>query len=121
MKNIILSISLVLNIALLGVVIFGFIKALEGCAEIPNGRIGVLKNDLEIGYFNNTTKIFTLPKGLVVKEASATGAGWFEPFRFRLVVTSDNNNLVDYSNKKIEFLKNDSEYYSADIRNNHSQ
>ena len=121
MKNIILSISIVLNIALLGVVIFGFIKALEGCVEIPNGRIGVLKNDLEIGYFDNSTKVFTLPKGLVVKEASATGAGWFEPYRFRLVVTSDNENLVDYTNKNIESLPNNSEYYSADIRGNKLQ
>jgi len=115
MKNIILSTSLILNIALVSVIIFLFSKALNGCAEISNGRIGVLNKNLEIGYFDKSKKLFTLPKGLVVKEASATGAGWFEPNRFRLVITSDNENLVNYKNIKIKELPNQSEFYSAEI------
>lgn len=115
MKNIILSTSLILNIALVGVVIFLFLKALNNCAEISNGRIGVLNKNLEIGYFDKNKKIFTLPKGLVVKEAPATGAGWFEPNRFRLVITSNNENLVNYKNINIKKLPNNNEFYSADI------
>ena len=42
-----------------------------GCAEIEDGRTGVLGRVL-----------FTLPKGLVVREASATAADWFEPQLF---------------------------------------
>ena len=91
---------------------------MNGCAEIANGRIGVLAKDLNVGYFGNTTSVFTLPKGLVVREASATGADWFEPHRFRLVVTSDNEALVDYSARKENRKEQNSEYYSADVGTN---
>jgi len=114
MKNTILSISIILNLVLAGILIVGFFKILEGCAEIPNGRIGVLNKNLDIGYFGNSKKVFSLPKGLVVKEASATGAGWFETNRFRIVITSDDDNLVNYHD--IKPLLNNSEYYSADIQ-----
>ena len=118
MKNIILSISLILNVALVGVIGFCFVKMLEGCAEISNGRIGVLNQDVEVGYFNESKRVFTLPKGLVVKEASATGSGWFEPYRFRLVITSNNEHLVNYEDIELNKLPNDSEFYSADIHLN---
>lgn len=120
-KNIILSLSILLNVILLGVLGYSFsqifIKTLDGCAEIADGKIGVLNKDLTIGYFNEGNKLFTLPKGLVVRDASATGMGWFEPHRFRLVITSDDAKLVDYTIDS-EQLPNDSEYYSADIDNN---
>ena len=93
-------------------------KALMGCAEIANGRIGVLSQDIEVGYFGGNTTVFTLPKGLVVREASATGVDWFEPNRFRLVVTSERESLVDYSVKEEQQTRQDSEQYSADIHMN---
>ena len=113
--KLILTISILLNIAL--VVILAD-KALMGCAEIANGRIGVLAQDIEVGYFGGNTTVFTLPKGLVVREASATGVDWFEPNRFRLVVTSERESLVDYSVKEEQQTRQDSEQYSADIHMN---
>ncbi len=92
------------------------IQFLNGCAEIPNGRIGVLNQDVEAGYFDSDKAVFTLPKGLVVREASASGAGWFEPFRFRIVITSEGDDLVDYSKINEEPKDQNSEYYSADKR-----
>ncbi|MCB2141269.1 hypothetical protein KQH27_01015 [bacterium] len=86
-----------------------------GCAEIANGRIGVLSKDTEIGYFGSDESIFMLPKGLVVSETSATGVDWFEPYRFRIVVTSDTESLVDYSVNAKELKDQDSEYYSAEV------
>ena len=90
-------------------------QALNGCAEIANGRIGVLSKDIEVGYFGSDKTIFTLPKGLAVREASATGADWFEPYRFRIVVTSDTESLVDYSVNEKKLKDQDSEYYSAEV------
>ena len=106
-----LAVSLLLNIGLFAVLVY---QTLNGCAEIKNGRIGVLKEDIEVGFFGSEKTILKLPKGLIVKEASATGAGWFEPYRFRIVITSNNENLVDY---KINKNSKDSltEYYSAEV------
>lgn len=105
--------SLLLNIALgLGLVY----QALEGCAEVADGRVGVLQEELPVGIFDSGKALFTLPKGLVVREASATGAGWFEPHRFRIVVTSDRADLVDYPAQDGEPVNQDGEYYSADIK-----
>jgi hypothetical protein len=115
MKNFILSISLFLNVILVAAVGFAFYKALDGCAEISDGRMGVLTKDVQVGYFNTSKNVFTLPKGLVVREADASGIGYFEPFRFRLVVTSENENLVKYDGVDVGKLPNDSEFYSADI------
>lgn len=117
MKNTLLTISITLNILLLITIGYGCIKILNGCAEMPDGRIGVLNQDLNVGYFDSNQKLFTLPKELVVREASATGAGWFEPYRFRIIITSSNDKLVNYKNTTPQELSG-SEYYSADIDNN---
>lgn len=120
MKNIALFVSVILN--LLFIVGFWFLglKILEGSAEIPNGRIGFLNKDVSVGVFNSNSNLFTLPKGLVVREASASGAGWLEPNRFRLVITSANEDLVNYVDIDKEELINDSEFYSADNVNNNN-
>jgi hypothetical protein len=109
----ILTISIIFNIFLIGLLVY---QALNGCAEIANGRMGVLTEDIEVGYFGSDDTIFKLPKGLAVREASATGADWFEPYRFRIVVTSDSEALVDYSVNNKELKDRDSEYYSAEVR-----
>lgn len=75
-----------------------------------------MAQETKIGFFDGDTTVFTLPKGLVVREASATGAGWFEPYRFRIVVTSDSESLVDYSINEKKINGQNSEYYSAEIR-----
>ncbi|MDX1959281.1 MAG: hypothetical protein SFU98_11950 [Leptospiraceae bacterium] len=111
--NLILLISISLNILL---TILLFINIAEGCAEIPNGRLGILKNSISIGYFSKSKKLFTLPKGLVVRDASASGASWFERHRFRIVITSESDDLVDY-NIEPTSLGEQTEYYSADIQN----
>lgn len=110
--SILFAVSVLLNAGLFGVVLF---LLLQGTPEIKNGRYGVLKKDIEIGRFNKNKAIFRLPKGLVVRDSSATGAGWFEPNRFRLVITSDKADLVDYSINQKEYEQKDGEYYSADM------
>lgn len=107
------SISILLNVVLVCAIVY---QTLNGCAEIANGRIGILAEDVEVGYFGGNTTVFKLPKGLVVREASATGVGWFEPYRFRIVVTSDNESIVNYSVGKEQLDGQTSEYYSAERR-----
>ena len=115
MKNFILAVSIILNVLLLGVSGLLIINVLNGCDQVPDGKIGVLKKDLEIGYFNHSKKIFTLPKGLVVKDSSATGMGRFEANRFRIVITSMDDDLVAYEGIDLTKLENQSEFYSADV------
>jgi hypothetical protein len=67
-----------------------------------------------VGVFGSEKVLFTLPKGLVVRDASATGADWFEPHRFRIVVTSDAA-LVDYSQKVTPLSGQRTEHYSEKI------
>ncbi|MCG8550318.1 MAG: hypothetical protein MI799_07945 [Desulfobacterales bacterium] len=106
------ALSILLNLCL---VVILFYQALNGCAKIADGRIGRLAEDTQIGFFGDSETLFTLPKGLVVRDASATGAGWFEPYRFQIVITSDNEALVDYSINERPPVKQDGEYYSADV------
>ena len=104
-----LATSVVANVA----IVAGYFKlAIDGCAERPDGRLGVLTRDVEVGKFDGRDQLFVLPKGLVVRDASATGADWFEPNRFRLIVTSEHKGLVRYPDA---IKKGDGEYYSADI------
>ena len=108
-----LALSLLLNFVLAGGCIYLIVK---GTPEINDGRYGVLKQSIEIGRFGETARILSLPKGLMVQDASSTGADWFEPHRFRIVVTSDRENLVDYSIDQNAAQAGHGELYSADIR-----
>lgn len=108
--------SILLNVLLVGVVLY---QSLMGCAEIADGKMGVLSKDIQVGSFHNGQPVFTLPKGLKVRDASASGADWFEPYRFRIVITSDDNDLVDYNNGVQPVVEQDSEYYSSDVPNAH--
>ncbi len=112
LKSIFLALSIVLNLALLAVILF---LLLQGTPEIKNGRYGVLKESIEIGRFGETQNIFSLPKGLIVRDASASGMDRFEPNRFRVVITSEREHLVDYSIDQKEAESKHGEYYSADI------
>jgi hypothetical protein len=112
MKTAALVISVLLNIGLASLL---FWQLMDGCAEMSDGRIGVLNQDVEVGIFDSGETLFTLPEGLVVREASALGAGWFEPYRFRIVVTANNDRFVNYEPTTEELAKQDAEYYSADV------
>ena len=107
-----LALSVVLNVVLAAAALY---MGLTGCAEIANGRVGVLVRDLPVGRFGGSDAIFTLPRGLVVRDASATGADWFEPHRFRIVVTTEDTNLVDFSAGAALPDDRSTEYYSADL------
>lgn len=106
-----LALSVALNLLLAGWLLE---LGLNGCAEVADGKLGVLRRELKVGPFGSDRSLFTLPKGLRVRNASATGAGWFEPHRFRLVVTSEDPNLVDYASPLAQGVPQASELYSAD-------
>lgn len=59
--------------------------------------------------------MFTLPKGLLVRDASASGMDWFEPHRFRIVITSDDPGLLESVGTSATDRELNSEYYSADV------
>jgi hypothetical protein len=82
---------------------------------MSDGRAGTLNQDVEVGVFGSGEALFTLPKGLVVRGASASGAEWFEPYRFRIVVTADNERFVDYEVGAEGLAGQDSEFYSAEV------
>ncbi len=112
-KALILPLSLVLNACFLFTIVY---LLLQGTPEVRSGRFGVLTSTVEIGRSGGNVKIFTLPKGLIVRDVSASGADWFEPHRFRIVITSDRENLVDYSIDQVKAESGYGEYYSADVK-----
>jgi hypothetical protein len=109
-KAIAFKVSIVLNI------IFGFLFFINWFNSPPN-RVGVLTRDLKIGMFGGKKAFFVLPKGLTVRDASPQGiasAGLFEPYRFSIVITSNDNTLVNYQVKKKDlFVFN--EIYSSEL------
>ena len=111
MKTTALVLSVLLNI---GLAVFIVLTVLDGCAE-TTGRIGVLSRDMKVGTFDSNEVTFELPKGLVVREASAVGTDWFEPYRFRIVVTSEDSEFVNYDLQVPLEAEQTSEYYSADV------
>jgi hypothetical protein len=112
MKTAALVVSVLFNI---GLIFLLFWQLMDGCAEISDGRVGILNQDVEVGVFGSGEALFTLPKGLIVREASASGAGWFEPYRFRIVVTANNERFVDFEVGAELLSGQDSEFYSAEV------
>lgn len=112
LRSLILVVSLVANFVLVALL---FTKTMNGCAEISNGRIGVITKDVKAGIFGTDGVVFTLPKGLVVRDASATGMDRFEPHRFRLIVTSEDPELVNYADLPMQKPGGYGELYSADV------
>ena len=88
-----LILSLLLNIFLVGRAVF--IQSF-----MPTDAIGELQQDIEVSSFETDTTLFKIPKGTIVKNASPRGIaamGQFENYRFTIIVTSDNPNLVNYN------------------------
>jgi hypothetical protein len=111
MKSTLLGISILINLALGAMLLF---QGLDGCAEISDGRLGVLTKDIRVGVFGTDKAVLALPRGLVVRDASASGMDRFEPHRFKITVTSEDQDLVDYS-AATKAANPHGEFYSADI------
>lgn len=111
MKSILFATSLLLNLAL-GALLFW--KTLDGCQEIADGKVGILTKEVRVGVFGTDKTLLTLPRGLVVRDASATGMDRFEPHRFKIVVTSEVDGLVDFV-APTEQANPHGEFYSADV------
>jgi len=64
-------------------------------------KLGILKKDVKIGIFDKSGKTyFTLPKGITVRDVSERGISaidLFENHRFDIIITSDDETLVDYN------------------------
>lgn len=109
---VVLGLSLALNLFLAGLVVY---QILMGRPESARGELRRLARDIEVGRFNETSTVFTLPKGLLVRDASASGIDWFEPHRFRIVITSDDPGLLESVGTSATDRELNSEYYSADV------
>ena len=110
MKKAVFWISITLNIFLL-------FKILLNNFNSPSNELGVLKQDIEVGYFMGNKTVFTLPKGLTVTNKSERGIsaiGQFENNRFSIVITSDKD-LVEYNVDKKELNQN-ANFYSAEFK-----
>ena len=82
-------------------------------------KLGKLNKDIKVGLFNDEGKsvLFTLPKGITVKDVSERGLSaidLFENHRFEIVITSDRDDLINYNipEKQLSSFGN---LYSADI------
>lgn len=105
----IMTVSLALNCFLGGM--YGLSKF-----NASSGRLGILNKDLRLGEFGGHKVIFTLPKGIIVQDETPNGFAaidLFEPHRFSIVVTSENDNLVDYKSNNLSEHEN---LYSADVK-----
>ena len=83
----------------------------------PTHNLGVLTQEISLGYFGKEGTIFTLPKGLTVEDVSPRGIaaiGQFENNRYSIIFTSEIDSLVDFSAKEAE-LAPYGNYYSADF------
>ena len=83
----------------------------------PSYKLGRLEQDIYVGYFASDSILFKLPKGLTVSDLSQRGIsaiGQFENNRFDIVITSDDERLVNYSlpDDSLDVFGN---YYSADV------
>lgn len=110
LRRVLFGTSVLLNVALAGVVALEKLNA-------PEDRIGVLTKDLEVGSFSGTATIFRLPKGLTVRDASPrffAAVGQFEPHRFSIIITSENESVVNYHVARSN-LHLHQEYYSAEL------
>lgn len=83
----------------------------------PSYKLGRLEKNITVGHFMGDSTLFTLPKGLTVRNSSERGLsaiGQFENERFQIVITSDDWDLVSYDIPK-DSLATHGNYYSADF------
>ena len=83
----------------------------------PTYKLGRLERDLKVGYFGGDSALFILPKGLIVRDISQQGLsaiGQFENSRFEIVITSENEKLVNYNIQKDRFMAYGN-FYSVDL------
>jgi len=92
----ILVVSLLVNI-------FFAIKFAVDSVNRPEGKYGILKHDVKVGLCAEGDREIiniTLPKCIAVRNSSPRAfnhIGLFEPNWFQITITSDEENLVDYS------------------------
>lgn len=83
----------------------------------PSYKLGRLEKDITVGYFMGDSTLFTLPKGLTVRNSSERGIsaiGQFENERFQIVITSDDWELINYDLPK-DSMDSHGNFYSADF------
>ena len=108
MKKWIFTISILFNILIIFAYGWNWINS-------PTYELGRLEKEIEIGIFTSDTTIFTIPKGLTVRNKSERGLaaiGQFENERFEIVITSDDPDLVNYNLPK-DSLNQFGNYYST--------
>lgn len=104
-----LVISILLNLILGATLFLHFFNS-------PSEKIGILTRDINAGPFMKPGVSFELPEGLIVKDVSPRGfdaIGRFEPNRFGIVITTDQDSVVNYDINP-DTLKGFSNHYSMD-------
>ncbi len=109
-KKWIVRISFTLNIIFILGLLWNYLNT-------PSYKLGRLEENISIGYFTTDSVLFTLPRGLTVRDVSPSGInaiGQFENNRFEIIITSDKASIVNYSLPK-DSLDIFGNYYSADV------
>ena len=115
MKKLLTIKNLILTVSIVGNLILGFILLIQSFNE-PTHRLGILTQDLTVGYFGQEGEIFKLPKGITVEDVAPRGIaaiGQFENNRFSIVLTSEIDSLIDYNVNTTDLAPNGN-FYSAD-------
>jgi len=82
----------------------------------PTYRLGVLTQDVNVGFLASDSTLYKIPKGITVMDVSPRGIlaiGQFENNRFELVFSTDRKDLVNYDVPR-DSLFPFGNYYSAD-------
>ena len=105
----IFGLSITLNI------IFG-LGFLLNYINSPTYRLGILTQDINVGFLAGDSTIYKIPKGITVCDVSPQGIaaiGQFENNRFEIIITTGSEDLVNYNISK-DSLFQFGNYYSAD-------
>ena len=83
----------------------------------PSYKLGILTQDINVGFFMSDSTIFKIPKGITVKDVSPRGIaaiGQFENNRFEIILTTGTDGrVVDYNIPK-DSMACFGNYYSID-------
>ena len=111
----------VILIASLGLNGFLLLILLVQKLNAPTEKLGVLTREVTAGSFGSSDVSFKLPKGLTVMDVSPQGIsaiGMFEASRYAVVITTDEQNLVDFKPAKPRQF---GELYSIDNRQTNTE